>query len=345
VDIPETSKKDKSDKKRLDIFSIPFRSDLALWYRCNNRCPHCYLEDKREKKSLTIKEWRKVIEKLYASGIFHLTITGGEPSIYPELKDIIACSRKAGHLTGLISNGRMLGRDGVAESLKQAGLHHVQITLLGQCAETHDSLTGIEGSYEETIRGIRNSIEAGLWTITNTTITKKNIKTAEDICQFIEYLHSLKLRTFAMNTIIVSGKGKDFEHTYSFKELKDILAAAKAKADELKMKFIWYSPTPYCELNPVELGLGVKRCSAAEGAIAVEPDGTVLPCQSCFIPLGNILEKPLEEILLHPVAVRIRERLWVEQRCRDCSNFADCGGGCPLERNAVSRLWDGNEKE
>jgi len=37
------------------------------------------------------------------------------------------------------------------------------------------------------------------------------------------------------------------------------------------MKFLWYTPTQYCELDPVSLGLGVKSCSAARVNMCVAP--------------------------------------------------------------------------
>jgi radical SAM protein with 4Fe4S-binding SPASM domain len=96
------------------------------------------------------------------------------------------------------------------------------------------------------------------------------------------------------------------------------------------MRFIWYSPTQYCSVNPVELGLGPKRCSAANMSIAIEPDGSVLPCQSFFESVGNILKDEWKEIWHANLFERIRNQEYIEPKCEGCDLLRVCGGGCPL---------------
>ena len=99
------------------------------------------------------------------------------------------------------------------------------------------------------------------------------------------------------------------------------------------MRFIWYTPTPYCRMNPVELELGFKRCTAAEYNICVEPNGAVLPCQSCYRAAGNILRREWDDIWNGDIFRDIRERLSVPDECRTCPDFPVCGSGCPLSRD------------
>ncbi len=97
------------------------------------------------------------------------------------------------------------------------------------------------------------------------------------------------------------------------------------------MEFIWYTPTKYHKLNPVEMGLGVKSCSAARLTLAVEPDGSVLPCQSYFKPLGNALTDDFRKMWDSDLAKCLRAHDFVPERCRSCIQFPLCGGGCPLD--------------
>ena len=96
------------------------------------------------------------------------------------------------------------------------------------------------------------------------------------------------------------------------------------------MRFIWYSPTQYCALNPVEIGLGPKQCSAANISIAIEPNGDVLPCQSYYEPVGNILTNDWEKIWYSKLFEKIRKRDYIEPKCKKCEYLQVCGGGCPL---------------
>ena len=116
----------------------------------------------------------------------------------------------------------------------------------------------------------------------------------------------------------------------ALQECLDALMELKEIASETGTNLIWYSPTPYCELNPVNMGLGIKQCTACSLNMAIEPDGTVLPCQSYYEPLGNLLTDDWTDIWGHSLCERIRKREYVDGRCMDCGMLQLCGGGCPL---------------
>jgi radical SAM protein with 4Fe4S-binding SPASM domain len=106
------------------------------------------------------------------------------------------------------------------------------------------------------------------------------------------------------------------------------------------MRLLWYTPTRYCRLSPVELELEAKRCNAAEYSICVEPNGDVLPCQSYYVAAGNLLRDPWEKIWSTDLFRQFRHRVGNPQQhglpeeCWDCPDLELCGGGCPLERAA-----------
>jgi radical SAM protein with 4Fe4S-binding SPASM domain len=68
--------------------------------------------------------------------------------------------------------------------------------------------------------------------------------------------------------------------------------------------------------------------------MTVEPDGSVIPCQSWFKEkLGNILKDPWSDIWNHPVAAGFRDKAYLKGRkeCEECEYLQQCYGGCPLE--------------
>ena len=93
---------------------------------------------------------------------------------------------------------------------------------------------------------------------------------------------------------------------------------------------IWYTPTQYCEFDPVGMELGIKGCTAARYNMCVESNGDVIPCQSYFVSLGNILTEPWEGIWEHELARYLRDRDFMMEKCHDCPDQVLCGGGCPL---------------
>ena len=109
------------------------------------------------------------------------------------------------------------------------------------------------------------------------------------------------------------------------------MAVNKTKAHHQKLT--WYTPTQYCHFDPVlfdHTHLGVKGCTAALYNMCIEPDGSVLPCQSYYQSLGNFQTDTWETIWNHKLAVSLRERQLVKEECKSCSLLSICGGGCPL---------------
>ncbi len=315
--------------ERIEPFSTPvtapYRMDLALTYRCNVNCTHCYVIRDKNYPELSTEEWKKIIKRLYEIGIPHVVFTGGEPTLRDDLVELVEYAEETGLVTGLLTNGVMLCDKKFVKKLESAGLDHVQITIESHIPEVHNKMVRAE-SFEKTLQGIKNALKTTIYTITNTTLTKLNAPYIEDT---IEFLHTLGVRVFACNGLIYTAPKRQ---RFGFKEteLKPILEKIRNKAAELNMRFIWYTPTQYCNLNPVELELGPKTCTAAKYNMCIEPNGDVIPCQGYYETMGNILKDPWENIWNSKVAVSLRNREWIEEKCRECTLLPLCGGGCPL---------------
>jgi radical SAM protein with 4Fe4S-binding SPASM domain len=320
--------------------SAPYRMDLAITYRCNNKCLHCYAGGPRETKEMTTEEWHKVMHKLLKLGIPHVVFTGGEPTMRDDLPELVAYTQEIGLVSGLVTNGRRLRDESYFNSLVDAGLDHVQVTVESHDPEVHDKITGVEGSWEETVQGLKNAIASPIYTLSNTTLNKYNVG---DILKTIDFLSSLGLKQFACNSLIYSGKAPEVAKEFALDEasLEPILTKIRNHARKLGMEFTWYTPTEYCVLNPLQLELGIKSCSACRISMCIEPDGTVIPCQSYFSPLGNILKDNWKKIWKNPLCVEIRTRKYAPEKCHDCPTLNVCGGGCPLKTGQKQYVCSG----
>lgn len=317
--------------------NAPYKADIALTYGCNNSCSHCYNATSHlGMASLAIEDWRRVFGLLKQKGVPHIIFTGGEATLHPHLAELVQFVDQQGQIAGLNSNGRRFSQMSFVETLKRAGLNHLQITVASHQARIHDEINGVS-SFSQTVKGIENALAGGIHTITNTTIMQKNRDHVEKI---IDFLHALGIRTFAMNGMIYSGGGFCDPNAIPEEELPAILIRIRDHALERGMKFLWYTPTEYCRMNPVELEIGAKRCNAAEYSICVEPNGDVLPCQSFYVSAGNILRDPWEQIWNGELFRSFRDResdpRWagLPEKCWECPDLPMCGGGCRIEREA-----------
>jgi radical SAM protein with 4Fe4S-binding SPASM domain len=306
--------------------SAPYRADLALTYRCNVDCGHCYNE-KREAVELDTAKWREVINRLWDAGVPHVAFTGGEATLRDDLPDLVAHAESVGMVSGLLTNGVKLADPAYLARLVGAGLDYVQITLESSDEAVHNGMTRAD-SFGATVQGLRNCISSGVYAITNTTITGANQGTLETLVDFVA---DMGLKSMAFNSVIRSGRAAAGDFGIETGRLRLLLEKLREKTAGRGLRLIWYSPTRYCELDPLDLQLGPKRCTAGQYNVCIEPDGSVLPCQSYYESAGNILEEPWERIYDCGLMRALREREWVDNDCRVCDRFGLCGGGCPLE--------------
>jgi MoaA/NifB/PqqE/SkfB family radical SAM enzyme len=108
----------------------PFLAQMVIIRRCNLACGYCTEYDKTSNPiSVEILEQR--LQKLKSLGTFGISLTGGEPTLHPELPQLIRKCRELGFFrTGMISNGLLL-RPQLIEALNEAGLQEMQISIDG----------------------------------------------------------------------------------------------------------------------------------------------------------------------------------------------------------------------
>jgi radical SAM protein with 4Fe4S-binding SPASM domain len=311
--------------------SAPYRMDLALTYRCSNNCDHCYNARPRQGPELSSGQWKNIIDKLWDLGIPHIVFTGGEPTLRPDLPELIEYAEKKGQITGVNTNGRKLKDKDFLQSLVDAGLDHVQITLESHDPAIHDRMVRAQGAWADTTAGVRNALDTRLYVMTNTTLLRHNAPTLQET---LDFLADTGVPTVGLNALIYSGRGLAVDSGLAESELPPLLALARESTERRGQKLIWYTPTQYCHFDPLQLELGVKGCTAALYNMCVEPDGSVLPCQSYYQPVGNLLIDPWEKIWNHDLSLDLRERRSVPLACQACVLLLECGGGCPLARQA-----------
>ena len=307
----------------------PYRMDLALTYRCNNDCSHCYNARERNYPELSTEHWTSILDKLWNIGIPHVVFTGGEPTLRHDLPQLIAHAQRNGQITGLNTNGRRLSNSEYLATLVDAGLDHVQITLESHNPSIHDQMVCTLGAWQQTVKGIQYALETPLYVMTNTTMLRDN---SPWIAESLHYIAELGVPTVGLNALIYSGRGLSVQSGLSEGELASLLEIARDYTERNNQRLIWYTPTEYCHFDPMQLELGVKGCTAALYNMCIEPNGDVIPCQSYYQSVGNIQQQNWESIWEYELCTSLRARNNLPAKCAHCSLVKECGGGCPLKR-------------
>ncbi len=308
--------------------SAPYRMDLAVTYRCNNDCAHCYNARERNFPELTTEQWFKIIDQLWALGVPHIVFTGGEATLRNDLPELIAHAESNGQITGLNTNARRLSDEKYVQKLVDAGLDHVQITVESCDENIHDEMMRAKGAFKQTIQGLKNVLATRLYVMTNTTMLRTNVHKIPDT---LDFLAETGVPTIGLNALIYSGNGLTVGTGLHERELQPILDMAAQKTSDHGQRLIWYTPTQYCNFDPTQSNLGVKGCTASLYSMCIESNGNVIPCQSYYHPLGNMLTDSWDSIWNHKLSVQLRERKELPAKCEGCPVVSECGGGCPLQ--------------
>lgn len=182
---------------------------------CNNDCEFCFISQIANyfpsKKNKTFrplasvkKDLRKMIKKTK-----YIVLTGGEPTIREDLTEIIEYANSIGfEKIKIESNGRRFSNPKYCDDICSLTDNlKFNITILGASSKIHDKITNRKGSFEETIKGIRNLIKGGREVKTNTPVINSNYKELADLTNF---LIKLKIMEFSFCLTILLEKRFSF---------------------------------------------------------------------------------------------------------------------------------------
>ncbi len=323
---------------------LPVISEIALTYRCQNRCQFCYASSPdrgREVNEMSTAEVWRIIDRIFDEAHCPtVSFTGGEPTLRPDLGELVAYAKGKGMRVNLITNGLRCADEAYVDGLAAAGLDSAQVSIEGGSAEVHDRITAHPGSFEKSSRAVQVLRQAGIHTHTNTTICAGNRDHLEELVVYAR--RTLLSEYLSMNMVIRTGTALDHpEIGISYREVATLLGQVQSWAEREGIRLVWYSPLPYCLFNPVQAGLGSKSCAAADGLLSVSPSGDVLPCSSFEQGLGNLLTHDFHRVWHGPAARYWRTKAFLPPECDRCSIKHICCGACPLywdERGGFAEL-------
>lgn len=165
--------------KKAMILRQPVNGTFELTYRCNLNCNMCSvrypLADTIQKKlEITAKEWLEIAFQAQKKGMIFLLLTGGEVFLRSDFFEILCPLTKMGLIITVFTNGTLIDEK-VANKLSECPPNYLEITLYGSSAATYESVTGVLGSYDKCMKGIKALMEHKIPFGLKATLTKKNI--------------------------------------------------------------------------------------------------------------------------------------------------------------------------
>ena len=312
---------------------------LEITKKCNMSCLHCgsSANSNDRENVLTLKEWFRVIDELKELGAKHITLSGGEPFMFPNWKDLIK------HITlgnktkaNVISNGSKISEQDIS-FMKQHGVTHVALSIDGT-KDIHDKIRRHPGSYDKVMNVIKLCNKHQLNATVSTSINKMNFDCREDLLQEMLRLDISIWQIQVVNSFGRAGemKGNMIISQEQYAQLCEDVVAWKRKYAS-KLRIAGADSLGYCDDGIVDElldGAEWMGCNAGIYNIGIESNGNVKGCLSLqddkFIA-GNVKEKTLIDIWEND------DNFWYTRKydaknitgsCKNCKKAEKCKAGC-----------------
>jgi hopanoid biosynthesis associated radical SAM protein HpnH len=164
----------------------PFVLMLEPLYTCNLACIGCAVERHtgKLKDRLPVELCLQAVDESGAPGV---SICGGEPTVYPELKELIDGIIERNRHIYLCTNA-LLMEEKVFGQIDPHKRLTINVHLDGM-RETHDYVCARDGVFDKAVEMIKESKRLGYHTITNSTIFKETkISEVEELCEYMASL-------------------------------------------------------------------------------------------------------------------------------------------------------------
>jgi MoaA/NifB/PqqE/SkfB family radical SAM enzyme len=165
---------------------------------CNHFCGFC--SNPTTPYTHTFASMRVLVDDFVRRGYFGVILTGGEPTLHPELPEIAAYAAQQGLHVRMITNGTRLADPAFAGAMASAGLKLVHVSVYSVRPEVEARLRGGEGTLARAFAAIDNAARLGIEVNVNCVINRLN---AEHLDENIRYFlqHHPQVRHFVWNNL------------------------------------------------------------------------------------------------------------------------------------------------
>lgn len=268
---------------------IPLSGTFELTPCCNMACKMCYVRMTRQEQEAiaplhSADEWLQLGKKARDMGMLFLLLTGGEPFLRPDFRQILQGLHQMGLVISINTNGTMIDEETVSW-LRQTPPTRLNITLYGASDETYARLCGNPKGYTQVTRAIRLLREAGLTVKLNCSVTPYNVSDLdamfayaqqEDlVIQAASYMFPPLRRD--RNMVGLNDRFSPREAAYQMARIQCLTNGENTFLQHMKENSpmeLTLNPEEDCDSIPGE----EIRCRAGKTSFWITWDGRMLPC-------------------------------------------------------------------
>jgi radical SAM protein with 4Fe4S-binding SPASM domain len=317
---------------RIETMAGSFHIQWHITNLCNLRCRHCYQEDFSRNRDLNWTGLQEIFQNVLSTlqiwnrkASIHLT--GGEPLLKPELFLLLDDLNRNPWVEelGLITNGLLLDNRAIEKFCSFPKLKKLKISLDGARPEINDTIRqkGVFQKVMETLDRIQR--QGRFEIILMFTVMKSNY---QDLRSYVDLCQSLGVNGMILERFIPCGKGKEIVNEVLDKG--QWTEVVETLLEFVSMKPGKNSPLPFqafqMSFKNGETELLGAPCVIGTDGLCIMPEGSVYPCRRFPVPIGNLLNHPLDTLWEKSELLEVlRCKKALKGKCSICE-FGDCRG-------------------
>ncbi|MEE2757270.1 MAG: radical SAM protein [Myxococcota bacterium] len=294
--------------------TIPFTVHWDLTWRCDHKCVHCYLTDRR-KPELDVDESIAVLDQLVDAGTLSILFSGGDPFLRPDGIDIMRAARQRDFDVRINTHGNFID-DAMADELARIGVARVSLSVYSANASEHDAVTLIPGSHQKTLDAARRLVARDVAVNFKTPVMVQNRDSYQTVGPIAEDIGA----SWELDAHIVPDDQSDFGLcSIGVHDGERVLAMMHQVAERRNMVTHW--------ANMPDASSTARTCGAGTAMAYISPDGILYPCLNWRDPIGDLRENSFKSLWRDSAAIkRQREvtRASYESDCGGCSFQGKC---------------------
>ncbi len=291
-----------------NVFEPPYLKNLMIniTEKCNLTCKHCYITNKN-RVDFPIDELKRIIREFYELQGIKLVLTGGEPLLYSQLRDLLIFLKDLPLIKVLLSNGVLFTDNPEIRALLRDNYFEVFISIDG-LKDTHNDFRDAK-CFQASIEGIKTLLKEGITVSINTMVHRQNINEFDDMLELFKSLGTLKNWSIDIPT---------FDNTTP-KSIRDKYEISAKEGGEILKNYGWGE---YHSSESYDFACG-------PNIMAIDVLGVVTKCGFFYDEsVGNVFDLGLKkswELIQEKLNWRISDLQCAQL---NCEYIEKCRGGC-----------------
>ena len=320
---------------------------VTLTRKCNLRCNFCYAKktEYMETANLEYENLKRIVDFCNDAKVKFIVFTGGEPTLYPQLIDILQYIKSKEHkmLPTIATNGIELEDLQYCKTLIDNGIGYIDISLKGKDSKECCEIVGRD-CYQQQLTAIRNLSTLPIEFTCSIVITEDNVYS---LCDTVRNAYSNGAKQFSFTFIIDNEKSEYSDEAYLKKHNPfALINAFLSQKDELNAIteewWIEYS-FPICVYTEEQLKLLEGKMASPcqihiENGITFDTDMNLIPCNMHFENrMGRLgtdfssyeeFVETTQNTIYRSTIDRLKQ--YPSDTCKSCEYLDSCYGGCPV---------------